>query len=174
MTARKTDGFTLIEILFVVAVIGILAAVAAPALSRTKMAANESSAIASIRAVHSGQQTFWASCGSGNYSPTLDNLGMPIAGMPGFVSEDLSSAPTVVKSGYEIDMDSVNPTTGSSCNGGGLVVTYHVTADPQPGKGRRYFGANASGAIYQSTATLFGGGMPDTGVPAAPAVPIQQ
>lgn len=166
-------GFTLVEILFVVGIIGILSAIAAPALSRTKMAANESSAIASLRTIHSAQQAFWASCGSGNYSPSLQNLGLPVAGSPGYISNDISGAAPIVKSGYEFDMDTVNPSVGNSCNGGSLVVTYHATADPLPGRGRRYFGSNGGGAIYQSSATLFAL-MPDTGAAPAPAMPLQQ
>jgi type IV pilus assembly protein PilA len=168
-------GFTLIELLFVVAVIGILSAIAAPALTKTRLAANESSAIASLRTIHGGQQAFWASCGSGFYAPSLQNLGLPINGLPGFVSPDLSGPAPVVKSGYEFEMDSDNPDASGrvSCNGDTLAVTYHATADPLPGRGRRYFGTNGGGGIFQSAATLFVD-MPDSGAPAAPAVPIGQ
>jgi prepilin-type N-terminal cleavage/methylation domain-containing protein len=171
VTGRR--GFTLIELLFVVGIIGVLSAVAAPALSRTKMAANEASSIASLRVIHSGQQAFWASCGSGNYAPSLQNLGLSIGTTPGYVSQDLAGPSPVVKSGYEIEMDTDNPAMGTSCNGGALAATYHATTDPLPGRGRRYFGSNAGGAIFQSSATLFAD-MPDVGAPPAPAVPIQQ
>jgi type IV pilus assembly protein PilA len=171
MTTGCRRGFTLIELLFVVALIGILSAIAAPALTRTKMAANESSAISSMRTIHSGQQAFWGSCGNGNYAPTLQNLGQPIGGAPGYVSEDIAGPAPVVKSGYELELDTENPAVGTSCNGGGLVITYHTTADPLPGRGRRYFGTNSAGAIFQSVATLFGA-MPDTGSPLAPATPV--
>jgi type IV pilus assembly protein PilA len=166
-------GFTLIELLFVVAIIGILSAIAAPALSRGKMAANESSAIASLRVIHSGQQAFWASCGSGNYAPSLQNLGLPVGATPGYIGDDLSGPAPVVKSGYEIEMDTDNPAVGNSCNGGALGATYHASSDPLPGRGRRYFGSNSGGAIYQSTATLFAD-MPDVGAPPAPAGPVGQ
>ncbi len=173
MDRKRENGFTLIELLFVAGVISILAAIATPGLNRAKMAADESSAIASLRVVHSGQQMFWASCGSGNYSPSLQNLGQPVNGAPGFLSADISGPAPVVKSGYEFDVDSRNPTIGISCNGGALAASYHATADPLPGRGRRYFGGNTSGGIFESPETLFGV-MPDVGAAPAPAVPIHQ
>ena len=168
-------GFTLVELLFVVTIIGILSAIAAPALTKTRLAANESSAIASLRTIHSGQQGFWAGCGSGFYAPSLQNLGVAVGGQRGFVSPDLAGPAPVVKSGYEFEMDSDNPdTTGRvSCNGGSVAVTFHATADPLPSRGRRYLGTNGAGSIYQSIATLFTD-MPDSGSPPPPAVPIGQ
>jgi prepilin-type N-terminal cleavage/methylation domain-containing protein len=172
MTVEGRHGFTLIELLFVVGIIGVLSAVAAPGLTRTKLAANESSAIASLRTINSGQQTFWATCGSGNYATSLQNLGLPVAGATGFIGAELSGPAPVIKSGYEIEMDTDNPTPGASCNGGPLGTTYHSTADPQPGRGRRYFGINGGGAIFESVATLFVD-MPDSGSPPAPATRVQ-
>jgi prepilin-type N-terminal cleavage/methylation domain-containing protein len=175
MKLSGNRGFTLIELLFVVAIIGILSAIATPALSKTRLAANESSAIASLRAIHSGQQAFWAGCGSGFYAPSLQNLGVRVGGMQGFVTPDLAIAAPVVKSGYEFEMDSDNPDISGrvSCNGGSVVIPFHATADPLPSRGRRYLGTNGSGTIYQSTATLFAD-MPDNGAPPAPATPIGQ
>jgi type IV pilus assembly protein PilA len=176
MKVQSTRGFSLIELLFVVGVIGVLSAIAAPALTRTKMAANESSAIASMRVIHSGQQAFWASCGNGNYALSLQDLGlMPPGSLAGFISTDISGPAPVVKSGYEFDMasDNLSPTAGNGCHGRPLGATYHVSADPLPSRGRRYFGSNGGGAIFQSVATLFMD-MPDVGTPPAPALPIQQ
>lgn len=174
MKVQRTRGFTLIELLFVVALIGVLSAIAAPALTKTRLAANEASAISSLRVIHSGQQAFWASCGNGNYAPTLQNLGLPVLGSPGYVSPDLAMPAPVVKSGYEFEMDSDNPDPSGrvSCNGDTLVTTYHATADPLPGRGRRFLGTNGSGSIYQSTMTLFMD-MPDSGAPPAPAIAVQ-
>lgn len=170
---RTRSGFALIELMFVVGIIGIIAAMALPGLTRARSAANESSAIASLRSINSSQQAFWSSCGGGMYSPSLQNLGMPILGAPGYLSTDLSGPMPVVKSGYEFDMASAAPSPLLSCNGGTVAASYHTTADFLPGRGRRYFGSNSSSTLFESTTSLFGI-MPDNGAPAAPATSLRQ
>jgi len=168
---RTRSGFTLIELLMVVAIIGIIAAVALPGLTRARIAANESSATASLRNINSGQHAFWATCGGGFYSPSLQNLGAPVHGSPGYVSPDISGPMPTVKSGYELDLASSAPSPLTSCNGGTLAASYHTTADFLPGRGRRYFGSNSSGTVFESSVTLFGV-MPDSGAPPPPALAL--
>jgi prepilin-type N-terminal cleavage/methylation domain-containing protein len=178
MTRFTTDqttsaGFTLIEVLFVVAIVGLLAGLAMPGLRRAQMAGNESSAIGSLRTIATGQQSFSSSCGFGLYAPSLVALAKPVGSSAGFLSPDLTGAATIVKSGYEIQVGSDHVAAGTSCSGTPLSNGYHATADPGVGKGRRYFAVNTNGAIYQSLKTMYGV-IEDIGVPPSPATPLAE
>lgn len=158
---RSSAGFTLIELLTVVAVIGILSAITLPGLMRARIAGNEASAIGSLRVMHTGQHSFWTSCGAGHYALSLQTLGSL-----GFVPADLSG-PVVRKSGYAFSLGSTNVQPGTSCAGSPWSGSYQATADPQsPGSlGQRYFGINTSGTIFQAAVSLTGT-IPEMGAPA--------
>jgi len=78
---EKHKGFSLIELLIVVAIILIIAAIAIPNLLRARMAANESSAVASIRTINTGEVTYNSTYPTVGFAAALTNLG-PSAANP--------------------------------------------------------------------------------------------
>ena len=140
---KKQKGFSLIELLIVVAIILIIAAIAIPNLLKSKMAANESSAVGTIRTLNTAQVTYAASCPAIGYSATLSelNTGALCAGGINIVDNVIGKDPAV-KSGY-----STAYLPGAAA--GGVVNTYTLVATPlSPGvTGQRQFCSDQTGVI---------------------------
>src|SRR5580704_4147478 len=146
--SRKQKGFSLIELLIVVAIILIIAAIAIPNLLRARMAANEASAVASLRTINTALITYNSTYGQ--YPTSLLNLADVTAGTnPTSTSADLldpilgSSAPQ--KSGYNF----VYAATGTGN------ITYTINGNPVVANqtGLRYFFTDQSAVIRANPST---------------------
>src|ERR1700682_2142551 len=113
---RKHNGFSLIELLIVVAIILIIPAIAIPNLLKSRMAANESSAVGSVRTLNTAQITYQNSCPATGFSATIGELfaGATCAAGAATIDNVLSAG---TKSGY----------TFSSVGTGGPPATQYTT-----------------------------------------------
>jgi prepilin-type N-terminal cleavage/methylation domain-containing protein len=121
---RKHKGFSLIELLIVVAIILIIAAIAIPNLLRAKMAANESSAVASVRTINTAEITYQSSYPTVGYATTLAALGpnanpcTPSSANGCLIDSVLAGG---IKSGYNF---------AAAGSGGPPAVQYYASAIP--------------------------------------------
>ena len=72
---RKQSGFSLVELLIVVAIIMIISAIAIPNMLRARINANETSAIGSLRTINTAELTYLTTYPKTGYSPDLPSLG---------------------------------------------------------------------------------------------------
>src|SRR5471030_2318654 len=98
--AGATDGFALIDLIFVCGIIGVLATIALPRMLLARQSAGAASAIGSMRAINSAELTFALTCGGGFYAPNLTTLGTPPPGShEAYITANLGSADTVTRAG---------------------------------------------------------------------------
>lgn len=157
---KKNKGFSLIELLIVVAIILIIAAIAIPNLLRSRIAANEASAVGSMRTLNTAEVTYNTTYSTVGYACSLGVLAppsgsaSPTSSAAGLIDSNLSSGN---KSGYSFAV--------TNCSGS-PATSYQSTADPvTPGTtGQRSFCSDTSGVIKQdaggSSANCLSGNVP--------------
>src|SRR4029077_10268055 len=122
----RQRGFSLIELLIVVAIILIIAAIAIPNFLRSKMAANEAATVSSMRTLNTAMVTYQSQCPAVGYPASLLDLGPSAAsGCTGGANivDNIIGVANPQKSGYSF--------TYAPVAGGGINGSYTLNADPQ-------------------------------------------
>ena len=149
MKRDSQEGFSLIELLIVVAIILIIAAIAIPNLLQSKIAANQASAVASLRTINTCEVTYSSTYNQG-FTSTLAQLGPPASGSTTSSTAGLTDSVLAggTKSGYSFTYAASAVISGSTPN-------YSVNASPVSvgTTGKNYYYTDATNTIRQNSTT---------------------
>lgn len=130
-------GFTLVEIMIVVAIIALLAAIAIPNFLRMRINANETAAIASLRTLSTAEESYRAAQNPPTYG-TLAQLLTPPTGGPAYIDATIAAG---AKQGYNFAFTAAPTAT-----------VYELTASPQNANtGVRTFRVDQTGVVFDVT-----------------------
>jgi len=143
MRLKSNRGFSLVELLIVVAIILVIAAIAIPNFLRSRMAANEAGAVQALRQIGSAEVAYSASNPQIGYTCSLSTLGPSGSGTQTYMLDpDVANGS---KGGYTFALQ--NCTTSVS-----LVTGYQVLASPQSAQqGSKDFCSDQAGVIHADT-----------------------
>ena len=164
---RKQRGFSLIELLIVVAIILIIAAIAIPNLLRARIAANESSAVGSTRTVNTAEVAYNSAYPTVGFAVTLNSLAgscpgstVPTSTAACLIDNVLGASNATSKSGYSFALDNGGST--STPQGAYSMDGRQITVNQT---GVRYFCSAADGVVRYGASAFSGSSCQSSGTP---------
>jgi type IV pilus assembly protein PilA len=146
---RRTKGFSLIELLIVVAIILVIAAIAVPSFLRSRMAANESAAVGALRTLNTAQVSYNSAYPTVGFASTLGALAGTSCSPPTSSGACLIDTALAggVKNGYTFALSNVTGTPSSTYNFIATPVLWNYS-------GIRYFCSFGDAVVRVSAATI--------------------
>jgi prepilin-type N-terminal cleavage/methylation domain-containing protein len=157
---KNQKGFSLIELIIVVVIIGVIAAIAVPNLLASRRSANEASAVSSLRTYHGAQMTYQATIGNGSYAGVpFSTHAFTVLNNERLLDDAIGSG---MKSGYTFSGHAVASSAGNpSCH---LGQAYPSTISGVAATGSQNFVIATEGVLYsRAPASLVAGFLGNSG-----------